>query len=277
MFSDIMNEEKKEINKLDIDKRLKDLTEGITKEVQEEKRIKGTDLISDNRILEIAKTTFEGKMKVSLDNIEDFYKEQISKLKKEINKYKPKRSNVEFVANWDEGIDKIDLRFYTISTKSSNPRDECVICNAFEEHGFLTDLMNFWKEINVSKRKYKIKIWNVDQADRYLSRKTNEDYTERLTPEGMNWYYVKGLGIVKFPAYDLYIRFKTGKINKIPLHNRIQGIGKKNGEVYLFGVIESLINFFKDNFESSHLEETSFRHRTGDLYGDYKIDPKLKK
>lgn len=265
-------------DKIDIQEKLKELNESITDKIQEEKKIMGTDLLSDDRMLQLAKETFEGKMKVNLEKMKDTYEGEISKLQQDINRYKPKKPNVEFTNGWDEkvGIEKIDLHFFIIFTKSPNPRDQCSFCNAFEEEGHLESLGNLWKMINVPKDKYRLKIWEIDQADRYLSIQMNENYTSRLTPKGLNWYYAKGLGIQKFPAYDLFIYFKSGRFERQPLHRRLQGIGKKDGKYYLFGLIESMINFFKNNFESSQLERTTYLHKKDSLYGDYQMD-KIKK
>jgi len=273
-----MSDYKNNKEKNNIQERLKELTGEITNKVQEEKRLKGTDLLSDDRILQLAKETFEGKMKVNLEKMKDTYESKIFKLEQDVERYKPKKTSVEFLNNWDEkmGIESIVINFFIILTKSSNPRDQCSFCIAFEEEGYLKDLENLWKVINIPKEKYKFKIWDVDQADRYLSKRINENYTSRLTPKGLNWYYSKGLGIQKFPAYDLFIYFKSGKFEREPLHQRLQGIGKKDGEYYIFGLIESMINFFKSNFEASQLENTTFLHKKNSLYTDYKIDKKIR-
>lgn len=274
-----MSEYKENKDKINVQERLKDLTEGITKTVQKEKRIIGTDLLSADRMLQLAKETFEGKMKINLEQMKEVYESKISKLEQDVEKFKPKKTTVEFSNGWHVKMDieSVNLAFFLIKTKSSDPRDQCGVCNAFEDMGYLVELENLWKLVNIPKELYKLKIWEVDQADRYLSKGINENYTSRLTPKGLNWYYCKGLGIQKFPAYDLIIHFKSGRIEKKPLHKRLQGIGRKDGELYVFGLIESMVNFFKSNFEGSQLEKTTFRHKKDSIYTDYKMDEKMNK
>ena len=186
------------------------------------------------------------------------------------------------------------IEFYTLKVRTEFKKQlisgykfrkgQCEYCFFYEKLGYLEKLYDLPKFLGIPKYKYSVKVWNVDQLDRFLCENDDPNYTDKLTPEGMNWFYVKGLNIIKFPAIDLRIKFtqdflnrfesKRAKIIKPNNFYRQQGIGRnEEGEYNFGGLIDGLIEFLKD-FDEGKLEASVLKHKEKVLANDPALDKK---
>jgi thiol-disulfide isomerase/thioredoxin len=260
----------------DIKKMRKNLEDEIEKNISKKKEKKGIPIIDEDEVIDLAKETYGQYLELEMEKIKKKYQQKITKLKKKNKKYKQtskgKRKKL-FKNGWDKHIDKITLNFYTIYVKGD--RGWCGFCRKFRELGLEAKLENLHKVLNIDEEKYRFKLWKVDQADRFLDKKADRHYDNRLSPEGMNWYYVKGLGIRKFPAFDLVVELMPSKTQDRKKFLRREGIGKDDEGYYDFGgFLESIVKFIR-YLDEEHLENIK-SHKNNIAYQDLALDHKFK-
>lgn len=247
---------------------ISDFSKDLRKEMDDKVKSSDMELLSPKEVLDLAKDTYEGKLELALEMQKKDYEEKLKDLTTELKKVKP-IANKKFIKDWDKVIKNIRLEFFTIKVKGS--RGQCPFCLAFRELGLEDELKQLHKNLNISEEKYELKIWHIDQADRYLDSESDPNYTDRLTPEGMNWYYVRGLGINKFPAFELFIIFNPNKTLKNQFLRR-QGIGKKDGQYHFEGLIEHMINYIR-NLDMKYISNIHL-HKEDVQYQDFAQDHK---
>jgi len=154
-----------------------------------------------------------------------------------------------------------------------------------ERFGYIDRLFELYKYLGIPKNKYSVKVWNIDQLDRFLNEEDDPNYNDKLTPEGMNWFYAKGLNLIKFPAIDINIKFtqsflnefetKISKKRKPNNFYRQQGIGKsEEGNFNFGGLIEGFIDFLKD-FDEGKLNASVLKHKEKVLAQDPHLDKRF--
>jgi len=273
--------EDKEKKVIDIETITKALEGKIEDNVFREKRSQGTTMLSDNEILQVAKQTYNEVLRTELQNTSTVYETELKKLKDELALYKPKQQQFTFRNGWDKDIQKIKIEFYTIKVKSIKQKvlldngeigikqvGACPICSHFREIGLEAELGNIWNDLNIPEAKLEFLPFYVDQADRFLSNKTDPNYNSRLSPNGLLWYYCKGIGIRKYPAFDLTVIFHKGNVGvdmKDKFYRR-QGLGRRDGRIYYLSLKEAIINFFRtwDERQLSKIET----HGKNRIYND---------
>lgn len=114
-------------------------------------------------------------------------------------------------------IEKTYIDLFIIETSSQY---KCPYCDFLKKTTIIEDLRNYYKEINIEETNFQFRIIDVDWGDRFMK---DPPYNQNMTQLGKNYFYCIGLGIDRFPAIDIKVKFRT--IDKIYSY-REQGIGK---------------------------------------------------
>jgi len=242
------------------------------KDITKEQEDKGMLLMDDDEKIKYISDIYEKRLDViSVDykKKEIELKNEIQDLKKTLERYRPKDINIYFSKDWHKNIAFIVIELYTLVTK--NPLDfDCDFCEKFEDDGYIEKLKNLWKTINLTEQKYEFIIWECDYADRFLNKQFDKNYDDRITKKGYNFWYARGLGINKFPAIDVTVKYKGGLgVERENPDNeeffRIKGLGsikRIDGDYQIeYGdFMNDLLLFFKD-FDESVLEDLELHYK----------------
>jgi len=249
--------------------------------VKNEKARAGTHIIGEEKMFATITDLYNEKLKIkdTLHQEEiDKLKSKIDKLNNDLRRFKPRELDVDFTKDWHKHIKLVHFEFFTIECLWD--KYACPYCNAFESNGFLDEFRNINQTINLPPKKFHFSVFRCDYADRFLSHKDYDAYSLKMSKKGELYFYARGIGVNKFPAFDMWVYFKKGKVNMANNFDFIRKLGlgmvKKfdnEGDPFMeiqFGdFTKSVINYFKDfNIESLDMKQHKNNYQDNDPFVD---------
>jgi len=226
----------------EIEKRAEELGKKIRNNIASDSE-QNLSLLQENRIVDIAEATMKKMFMEEAKKLKLYYEKELAKKQEIIDDLKPREADYIFRKDWHKKIKLITIELYTIKSKDK-VKGQCPICNKFEALGYISQLSNLYKEINLPKEKYKLEKIFTDRADRYLNDKKSKSYSNRLTSRGENHFVAKGFSIRGFPTIIINVDFIQGKKERIePLWDIKEGLGRRDGKIYFGSFIEHIKNF----------------------------------
>jgi hypothetical protein len=158
---------------------------------------------------------------------ENKFNVRIRELERVVERLTPKEVDYQFPENYGDDKEKIVVEIYTI--KSLDNVHLCPYCDAFEEEGYVDLLEDLGRILNLEKAQFVFKIWEVDYAERFSNSNDHPNYSMKMSMRGKKFYYAIGWGVNKFPAIDIWVHFKKGKVKRKNQKEkeffRIKGLG----------------------------------------------------